>query len=561
MSTLAADAMNWDEDGNADIIARDEEMMSMSPGYEATLAPPALSSVPRRTRSRSGSGSAPMLLHNAGSSSLPPSVFPFPSVPPSPLTVARALQAGQKTPPPFLQRRLFKDDTGSGSSVNQDEGTSASGRSSRSGSSSDVAMSGTRPRPIRAQTLASAFAADEDEEIEELSAVLSRSASAGPEEPFDRVVRRPVSRKPNLLPKPKSHLRILSELKTEASGDMAEIASEATLHRLSRAGASAVPALRSSCPPLLDAKAASNPPPPTQSGPRPTSTAPRPTPNRFPEQVEDDDPISAHNASSNSSNDEADEAAEVGSDWGGMSVGGYATEEDEERRSNVVWNGIRSGPGGSAVTVATPTGTGRSPGSGGRAGMELESPFATPGTPTTSLAARPGKRKMHEDRFEPYAHQAFKRRAVSPAASLTLSPGFIQQASMSGNGSFPSGTTSRPTPPPLMPSTLSTMSNPSTQPVTIPSPTGSAPHYSFFSSVSGAPPGTRSAAASPSGATASSLSSSTGGGLGRGFMSFALSDRHKPISVIEERERRNQSMKVEPGAMGRMSLGEEEEEL
>uniref|UniRef100_A0A0K3CJ89 FGENESH: predicted gene_6.39 protein n=1 Tax=Rhodotorula toruloides TaxID=5286 RepID=A0A0K3CJ89_RHOTO len=437
MSTLAADAMNWDEDGDADLVARDEEMMSMSPGYETNLAPPAFSSVSRRTRSRSGSGSAPMLLNNAGSTSLPPSVFPFPSVPPSPVTVARALQAGQKTPPPFLQRRLFKDDTGSGSSVNQDEGASASGRSSRSGSSSDVAMGGSRPRPIRAATLSSAFAADEDEEIEELSAVLSRSASAGPEEPFDRVVRRPVSRKPNLLPKPKSHLRILSELKTEASGDMAEIASEATLHRLSRAGASAVPALRSSCPPTLDAKASSAPPL-AQTGPRPTSTAPRPTPNRFPEQ----------------------------------------------------------------------------------------SPFATPGTPTTSLAARPGKRKMHEDRFEPYAHQAFKRRAVSPAASLTLSPGFIQQASSSGNGGFPSGTTSRPTPPPLNPSTLSTMSNSSTQPVTIPSPTGSAPHHSFFSSVSGAPPGTRSAAASPSAATASSLSSSTGGGLGRGFMSFALNLNH-----------------------------------
>lgn len=44
-------------------------------------------------------------------------------------------------------------------------------------------------------------------------------------------------------------------------------------------------------------------------------------------------------------------------------------------------------------------------------------------------------------------------------------------------------------------------------------------------------------------------------------MSFALSDRHKPISVTEERDRRSQAMKVEPGAMGRMSLGEEEEEL
>lgn len=62
---------------------------------------------------------------------------------------------------------------------------------------------GGKTRAMRIAAMTSAVAAgDEDEEIEELSAVLSRSASAGPEDPFERVVRRPVSRKPNLLVSP-----------------------------------------------------------------------------------------------------------------------------------------------------------------------------------------------------------------------------------------------------------------------------------------------------------------------------------------------------------------------
>ena len=185
---------------------------------------------------------------------------------------------------------------------------------------------------------------------------------------------------------------------------------------------------------------------------------------------------------------------------------------------------------------------------------------------------------VNDDRFEPYAHHAFKRRAVSPAASLSLSPGF---GSSSGNGGGAGGATggggahstaltssssSRPTPPPpLGNSSLSTSTLPaqSSLPVAIPSPPTDISHHQFFSSVSG----TRSVAHSPSGATASSLSSSTGGGLGRGFMSFALSDRHRPISAIEERERLKAGSASSASAegVGKMSLGEglanEEEEL
>ncbi|TKA55831.1 hypothetical protein B0A53_02969 [Rhodotorula sp. CCFEE 5036] len=655
-STLAADAMNWEDDAADSEPWRPttpsgvhgpatDDMMSMSPSA-TTTTPSGLSQqfaaaaaaaasatttnssstamFPRQSRSRSGSASNSMNLTPSLPSALPPSLFPFPTVPPSPVTIARALQAGQKTPPPFLARRLFKEGTTTtttGGEAMQEESTSAaSGRSSRSGSLSDNAATAgmhpaPRPRVTRAVTMSSALAVDEDEEIEELSAVLSRSASAGPEDPFERVlergggervVRRPVSRKPNLLPKTKSHLRVLTELRTESSGDQAEIASEATLFRLSRSGAVTVPGMRSSCPGSSTAfeprgshshhshgglAGGNGNGVASGSGARSApggGTGARPPPNRFPEQIEEDDMLSSHRigggGSSSSSNDgEVDlEVAEAGSDWGGMSVGGYATEDEEERRSNIVWNGFRSGPGGSAVTVATPTSSARSPsggtGSGMRGHMDGDIPFAAPQTPSSSIGTRRGKRKLNDDRFEPYAHHAFKRRAVSPAASLSLSPGF---GSSSGNGGGAGGATggggahstastssssSRPTPPPpLGNSSLSTSTLPaqSSLPVAIPSPPTDISHHQFFSSVSG----TRSVAHSPA-ATASSLSSSTGGGLGRGFMSFALSDRHRPISAIEERERlkaAGSSSSASAEGVGKMSLGDgvakEEEEL
>ncbi|GAA5874373.1 hypothetical protein JCM3774_005020 [Rhodotorula dairenensis] len=606
-SLLAADAMNWEDDAwpttpsgsqqqqqgaGADADAHGpagpppaDDMMSLSPSGPPSALSQQLAAAgagtmfPRQARSRSGSASNSMLATPSVPSALPTSLFPFPTVPPSPVTIARALQVGQKTPPPFLARRLFKEGA-AGDAMQEESMTTAasmSGRSSRSGSSSDTPAGhayphahAPRPRVTRAVTMSTALAADEDEEIEELSAVLSRSASAGPEDAFERVVRRPVSRKPNLLPKTKSHLRVLTELRTESSGDQAEIASEATLFRLSRSGAVTVPGMRSSCPGTTSAfdprgthshaasggaGLAAGP----RSAPGGAGGAPRPPPNRFPEQIEEDDLLSSHRlgASSSSSNDgEMDEVAgEAGSDWGGMSVGGYATEDEEERRSNIVWNGFRSG---AAVTVATPTSSARSPGAGGsgmRGTMDSDIPFAAPQTPSASLGTRRGKRKLNDDRFEPYAHHAFKRRAVSPAASLSLSPGFGSSGGNGGGGAHSTTSTSsssRPTPPPpLGNSSLSTSTLPAQSlPVAIPSPPSEISHHQFFSTLSG---GTRSAAHSPS-ATASSLSSSTGGGLGRGFMSFALSDRHRPISVGEERERRSVASAQ---GIGKMSLTED----
>lgn len=195
-----------------------------------------------------------------------------------------------------------------------------------------------------------------------------------------------------MQPKTKSHLRVLTELRTESSGDQAEIASEATLFRLSRSGAVTVPGMRSSCPGTtssLDPRGAHSHAPSnggagfasgSRSAPGGAGGGPRPPPNRFPEQIEEDDLLSSHRigASSSSSDDgEMDEVAgEAGSDWGGMSVGGYATEDDEERRSNIVWNGFRSG---AAVTVATPSSSARSPGGGsGARGGTMDSDVRPP---------------------------------------------------------------------------------------------------------------------------------------------------------------------------------------
>ncbi|BGP18446.1 hypothetical protein JCM10213_003179 [Rhodosporidiobolus nylandii] len=614
-STLASDAMamedSSEDDGDPPTSRRRtagsssasgapsggaDEMMSLSPST-VDLPPPSSTSsasafaLSRRSRSRSASesGGAPPLggfTPAFGPSSSGAALF---QVPPSPVTVARALQAGQKTPPPFLQRRLFKEEKGDGM---HDDGSGRSERS-RSGSSSDVAAGAAERRKagVTASALASALMDEEDEEIEQLSEVLSRSASG---EEYERVVRRPVSRKPNLLPKTKSHLRVLTELRGESlPGDQSEIASEATLHRLSRAGAAVPPSLslRSSCPPSMSTPWAPTTTPSALSAtaPNPFSAAAmagraRPPPNRFPESAgEDDDAdlLSLRDAGSPSSSDGGADAvlpdelaqaqAEQGSDWGGMSVGGYGTEDDEERRTSVMWNGIRSGPGGSAVTVAgvgvgAPSAVGKSPGKErAMGGMDVE--FVAPSTPST-FAARPGKRKINDDRFEPYAHQAFKRRAVSPAAaSLSLSPGFHPPPP-------PHTSSKHPTPPPLhlpssslaFSSTSASSSTSHTAPVAIPSPTSSAfphpfPHHHSSASASGlSSAAPRSLANSPSG----SLSSSAGaGGMGRGFSQFVLSDRHRPISAKEEMERLQREMRVSPEGLGRMSLGGEdgEEEL
>ncbi|GAA5973440.1 hypothetical protein JCM11641_006461 [Rhodosporidiobolus odoratus] len=687
-----------------------DEGMTMSPAPPASsssLHPPPVPSTfshslhSRRSRSHSSSSTASHSSHHHSHSHAHPhpttfSSFNFPSftpaypfpptastsssvsgsgnVPPSPVTLARALQfgAGQKTPPPFLQRRLFKD-------AREEEMENGRGRGSRSrsgSSTSSVAPSSnakgngkgkgkgkaTQPQQIAASALASALLDDaegedhEDYEIEELSQTLRRSIRHGSgsgtgEDPNggggERVVRRPVSRKPNLLPKPKSHLRILTALQAESlPADSAEIASEATLHRLSRAGASCPSSLSGSASTStsagLEASFASSSNSATilpsligAGSTEPLATAAfgspfglpgagaslvagsaaigvgaggggfgggsrrPPPPNRFPEHAaergedEDSDLLLLHRevSSSGSSDGGGGGIAPTGgiggegSDWGYMSDD-ERDREREERRNEVVWNGIRGrGRRGEVQIafggVAGHGVVGRSPrperlagggGAGGGGGMDVE--FAMPQTPSSHVSTqggRPGKRKIHDDRFEPYANQAFKRRAVSPAASLSLSPGFhAPQPPSAPSPCYSTYRSKNPTPPPIPPSSLG-----SAQPLPIPSsprlgvgvgvPIGSgtsstaAPHHQFFSALSHPHPITQSAS------TSTSLSSSSGttlSGSARGFSQFVLSDRHRPISAREEMERRREEVRrvmeerVEGVAgLGGMSLG------
>lgn len=169
----------------------DSPMMLGSPRFDTPATPLHLPQpIPYSLRhSRSRSASESMSGGYASSNGIPP---------PSPISVARALGEGQTTPPPFLQRRLYgvQDDEG---------GNSSSGSSSRGmhlGSiASDVVLE-----------------VDEQEELEEdhqvsvglglaiprraretASAGSTSASGSGGEEGFNRVVRRPVSRKPNLL--------------------------------------------------------------------------------------------------------------------------------------------------------------------------------------------------------------------------------------------------------------------------------------------------------------------------------------------------------------------------
>ncbi|GAA5897234.1 uncharacterized protein JCM6883_006626 [Sporobolomyces salmoneus] len=580
-SMLGTDSAMMDEDQelSSSLNRMGSGDISMSASFDPVLPSNVFTMSSRSARSRSASEST------SNHPFLPPPPPPlFGNVPPSPVTVARALQAGQKTPPAVFQRRLFKDDH------MVDDGSNSEARSSRSGSSSDVGSLSNfsaRDKGKRRATL-SDMLQDEDEEIEELSMGLSRSTSGG-DEVDARVVRRPVSRKPNLLPKPKSHLRVLSDLRSESSpgGDLAaEIASEATLHRLSRSGASTVPPLRPST--SLPASTSSQHHhhhhfDPSSSASVPSGSAlgtgggilssSRPTPNRFPEQAEEDDPLLVSQISESSSSDEdrdLDETGatadlEIGSDWGGASAtGGYETgPEDggggaleEARKMQMVWNGIRSG-GGSRTSVSAHHGANssvsvaKSPSGGSSRGMDFENPFNIPQTPSASFTSRPGKRKNIEDRFEPYSH-ALKRRAVSPAAS-SLSPGF---GATNPSSTLPHAT-STTLPVPIPSPTLSTISLPHSH------------HQSFFTSIHHQQqPGTsRSVVGSP--IAPSSLSSSAGRhfGAGFGYSAFGmggngstaggggLSERYRTpssnggqIAIDEER------IKMDDG-IGRMSLG------
>lgn len=294
-------------------------------------------------------------------------------MPTSPIILARAaVNGGQKTPP-FLQRKLFNgmdEDFGSGSTSTSSDSSSNAQAVDRH--QSNLTASRGRGRGLGLGLGATGPLGEEGEEEELITldlglAINAAAASAGvgasgtgsgsnsgsgEEGARVGVVRRPLSRKPNLLvrpfplppfrghshslthhsllqPKSKSHLRVLSQLRTEdGPADLLEIASEATLHRLSRSGASTIPSL-----PFSSAA---------------STSGSKPTPNRFPEQAEEEEVLRAEDSSSSAEEGGGDAVSDFG---GTMSMGGYGTEDEEERRSSAIWTGFRgTGNGGSGGT-------------------------------------------------------------------------------------------------------------------------------------------------------------------------------------------------------------------
>ena len=115
--------------------------------------------------------------------------------------------------------------------------------------------------------------------------------------------------------------------------------SEAALHRLT---------MSSSVPPNRPPSSA-----PPSSGPATDVRHARPVGNRFPEQIDDED----EGVASESSADDKDEMVEAESDWGVVSIGGYGTDDEDEKRS-ALWRTFRGSHGSTLATLTT-----KSPGS------------------------------------------------------------------------------------------------------------------------------------------------------------------------------------------------------
>lgn len=172
---------------------------------------------------------------------------------------------------------------------------------------------------------------------------------------------------------------MLSQLRSE-DGPALEIASEATLHRLSRSAASTIPGPRLPSTPSVNH---SQPLPTPSSSHGGLPFACRPTPNRFPEQVDEEEDRDKDSDAS------GDGEAEEGSEFGGMSMG-YATEDEEERKV-ALWTGIR-GAGSDKTGTTFGMGTGNignsSPGSErGKMELDVSPPAAKRGSPLIFPAA------------------------------------------------------------------------------------------------------------------------------------------------------------------------------
>lgn len=228
-------------------------------------------------------------------------------------------------------------------------------------------------------------------------------------------------------PKSKQHLRVAQQLEDEGNDNgVDEVLSEAALHRLNSSRPSmnvpsAFPstskAFMAPVPSNFHANPSSYPPQNSQAA----------TANRFPESAAEDD-FGAAGSSPDSENDDIASVTqfEMEEDITGASM---SEAESESKKSKEAWFGFRERPapnaGQQAVTGSASVSS--TPASANNSGSSQNH--------GTTAVSRPGKRKMVSDeRFEPYNTNSFKRRAVSPSASI--SPSLASPTLSQGSGSF-----------------------------------------------------------------------------------------------------------------------------
>ena len=206
-----------------------------------------------------------------------------------------------------------------------------------------------------------------------------------------------------MKPKIKAHLRVAAQLQDETSTapDVDEITSEAALHRL----ASSRPNVTT--PRISTGFAASL----NGMAPGPFSAT---AGNRFPESAVTDEDEAFFNRRQSSSESDG-EAEASGSNFDEAEMASIGDGDIVGRKERETWLGFREQRGSPGNASFGP----RSLGGGGYSNsMETDSPSTSLTSNTATM--RPGKRKaMDSERFESYNSMAFKRRAVSPTASLS----------------------------------------------------------------------------------------------------------------------------------------------
>lgn len=326
----------------ADLISPHQQQHH-GPGYSAqSLAPGGSSPSGRRARSRSTSTSISYSLRSEAAAA-----------------AAAAVSQFNTTPPPQWKRKVFgaMEEDEVEQEMSQDGGELGT----------PSLMADELPRPQHAdfaarRRMSSSASAGLELVPQERSGDNASSSSSNTQSGAQggvRVVRRPVQRRQNLLPKPKAHLRVMMQIRGEATLSDAEIQSEAVMHRMSRAGTMSPGGAKHTTSPswpspsdhaFHDGPGLASPAGGAAGGSggpaRPSSSHGRPgrigghppLHNRFPESVGDEEEDFAPSSSPSSTEDayiNDDAVTAAGSDWGAQSANGYVTEEDDTAAAQI----------------------------------------------------------------------------------------------------------------------------------------------------------------------------------------------------------------------------------